>query len=106
MLIAKGFWSYVHDDDDAEGGRITALARDLSAQYEMLTGESIDLFLDRDDLEWGNDWRATVDGSLAVTAFFIPVLTPRYFSSAECRRELNAFVRKAKRGSSYLRWGQ
>ncbi len=97
MLIAKGFWSYVHDDDDAEGGRITALARDLSAQYEMLTGESIDLFLDRDDLEWGNDWRATVDGSLAVTAFFIPVLTPRYFSSAECRRELNAFVRKAKR---------
>jgi hypothetical protein len=97
MVIAKGFWSYVHADDDAEGGRITDLARDLAAQYEMLTGESIDLFLDRDDLTWGTDWRAAVDGSLAATAFFIPVLSPRYFLSAECRRELNGFVRKAKR---------
>lgn len=97
MATARGFWSYVHADDDAEGGRITELARDLAAQYEMLTGESIDLFLDRDDLSWGEDWRAAVDGSLAGTAFFIPILTPRYFLSAECRRELNAFVRKAKR---------
>jgi hypothetical protein len=97
MATARGFWSYVHADDDAEGGRIIALARDLAAQYEMLTGESVDLFLDRDDLSWGDDWRAAVDGSLAGTAFFIPILTPRYFLSAECRRELNAFVRKAQR---------
>lgn len=97
MAVAKGFWSYVHADDDAEGGRITRLARDLASQYEMLTGESIELFLDRDDLEWGKDWRASVDGSLSTTAFFIPVLTPRYFLSAECRRELNVFARKAKR---------
>lgn len=97
MPIAKGFWSYVHADDDAEGGRIADLARDLASQYEMLTAESIELFLDRDDLAWGNDWKAVVDGSLSATAFFIPVLTPRFFLSAECRRELNTFVRKARR---------
>ncbi len=76
MAVAKGFWSYVHADDNAEGGRVTQLAMDLVAQYEMLTGESIELFLDRDDLQWGSDWRASVDGSLSTTAFFIPVLTP------------------------------
>lgn len=96
MTIARGFWSYVHKDDHAQGGRIAQLARDVVAQYEMITGESIELFLDRDKLEWGDDWRGKVDESLATVAFFIPVLTPRYFQSVECRRELNHFVRRAK----------
>lgn len=95
MADAKGFWSYVHKDDDAEGGRIAQLARDLVNQFEMLSGQSLRLFLDRDDIEWGNDWRAEVDGSISTTAFFIPVLTPRFFQSVECRHELNLFVRKA-----------
>jgi TIR domain len=96
MAQAEGFWSYVHADDDAEGGRIVQLAEDLVTQFEMLTGEDIDLFLDRDSLEWGDVWRAKVDGSLASVAFFIPVVTPRYFKSAECRRELNFFARRAE----------
>lgn len=96
MAIARGFWSYVHKDDEAQGGAISKLARDVVAQYEMITGESIELFLDRDRLEWGDDWRKKVDESLATVAFFIPVMTPRYFQSVECRRELNHFVRRAK----------
>lgn len=91
-----GFWSYVHADDDAEIGRISQLARDVVGQFELLTGDTIKLFLDRDNLEWGDEWRAKVDDSLASIAFFIPILTPRYFLSAECRRELNSFIRKAK----------
>jgi len=46
----KGFWSYVHADDAADGGRVSLLARDVAAQFEMLTGEKIDLFLDRDNV--------------------------------------------------------
>jgi hypothetical protein len=91
-----GFWSYVHADDDAEGGRISRLARDVVAQYELLTGGSIDLFLDRDNLEWGDVWRRKIDDSILSIAFFIPVLTPRYFLSTECRRELNSFIRKSR----------
>jgi hypothetical protein len=93
----RGFWSYVHKDDEAEGGRIVSLARDVISQYEMITGETIDLFLDRDSLEWGDQWRSQVDASLSTVAFFIPVLTPRYFQSVECRRELNFFLRRATR---------
>jgi hypothetical protein len=90
-----GFWSYVHKDDETEAGRISRLARDVVAQYELLTGESIELFLDQDAIEWGENWRGKIDASLASVAFFIPVLTPRYFLSSECRRELQSFARRA-----------
>jgi hypothetical protein len=92
---SQGFWSYVHDDDQAEGGRIGRLAKDVSAQFEMLTGEPLVLFFDKNVLEWGDKWREIIDSNLASIAFFIPVLTPRYFLSAECRRELQVFARKA-----------
>ncbi len=95
MPNSHGFWSYVHDDDEAEGGRIARLANDVAAQFKMLTGEPLALFLDKDALEWGDKWREVVDSNLASVAFFIPVLTPRYFMSAECRRELQMFARKA-----------
>jgi hypothetical protein len=96
MAEWKGLWSYVHADDETEGGRILALAHDVSAQFEMLTGEQIDVFVDKDAIAWGEDWRARVDEGLSTVAFFIPVLTPRYFMSPECRRELQSFARKAK----------
>lgn len=50
MAELAGFWSYVHADDDADGGRVARLARDVVEQYEMLIGEKIGLFLDRDAL--------------------------------------------------------
>lgn len=93
----QGLWSYVHDDDDAEGGRIARLARDVKAQYEMLTGDTINLFLDKDALEWGDKWHDKIDEGLASIAFFMPVVTPRYFLHPECRRELRSFAGMATR---------
>lgn len=95
MARLQGFWSYVHADDQAEGERISRLARDVAGQFEMLTGEPLDLFLDRDAISWGEDWRNKIDSSLASVAFFIPVMTPRYFMSPECRREMQFFARRA-----------
>lgn len=97
LMAAGGFWSYTHADDDAEFGLISDLARDIVKQYELLTGESIELFLDRDSLEWGNAWADKVNGSLSNVAFFIPVLTPRFFASPECRREMRTFMDRAER---------
>lgn len=97
MTQSQGFWSYVHKDDEAEGERISQLARDVSKQFEMLTGESLTLFLDKDAIKWGDDWRGKIDSSLTLVAFFIPVLTPRYFMSPECRREMQFFARQATR---------
>lgn len=91
-----GFWSYVHADDDTDMGRITQLAHDIVSNYEAQTGETIELFLDSDELHWGDIWRAKVDGALSNVAFFIAVITPRYFLSVECRREFQFFLDRAR----------
>lgn len=97
MASLQGFWSYVHADDRAEGERISRLARDVAGQFEMLTGEPLELFLDKDAIKWGEDWHGKIDSSLASVAFFIPAMTPRYFMSPECRREMQFFARQATR---------
>ena len=97
MARTEGFWSYVQIDDDAETGRISQLARDVQNEYGLLTGEELNLFLDRDALGWGDRWKDRIDESLANVTFFVPVLTPRYFKSAECRREFQLFARRAER---------
>jgi hypothetical protein len=91
-----GFWSYVHKDDDVDMGRVTQLARDIVANYEAIKAEEIRLFLDRDDLHWGDRWRDQVDDALSNVAFFVPVITPRYFMRPECRREFQYFLQKAR----------
>ena len=96
MSAPGGFWSYVHADDDADLGRVVRLAKDVAAQYEAITAEPIELFLDKDALTWGDDWLERVDASLASIVFFIPVITPRYFRSIECRRELQTFAHRAE----------
>jgi hypothetical protein len=92
MEELAGFWSYARDDDDAEGGRITRLAAKIKTEYAMLTGEAIEVFLDREEIAWGEEWRRRIDEALLGTAFFIPVITPRYFGRPECRRELLTFA--------------
>lgn len=91
------FWSYVHADDEVDHGRVVQLGKDIVDNYQALTTESLELFLDRDDLHWGDEWRAKVDESLSNVAFFIPVITPRYFTRVECRRELKFFADRTRK---------
>lgn len=96
-LEAVGFWSYAHADDEAEGGRILQLADLVKAQYAAVTGgDELRLFIDRDDLEWGDEWRPKIEEALGVITFFIPVVTPRYLKSPECRSEFLKFAGHAK----------
>lgn len=95
-MSARGFLSYVHADNDAEGGRIVQLAADVRDQYQLLTGEAVELSVDEAVLSWGDDWRARLDELLQTAVFIIPVITPSFFRSAECRRELQEFTRNAE----------
>ncbi|WP_433622922.1 toll/interleukin-1 receptor domain-containing protein [Nocardia sp. CA-120079] len=93
-----GFWSYVHADDDAEGGRIIRLNERIKAEFELITGGGrIDIFVDRSDIHWGKKWRTVIDDALTETAFFIPIVTARYIQRHECRRELLLFSANAAR---------
>jgi hypothetical protein len=94
---AQGFWSYVHKDDAAMHGAIHRLAEHVSQEFEVLSGGApLNLFLDSAKLEWGDRWREKIDAALEGTTFFIPIVTPSYFASGECRNELLGFAERAR----------
>ena len=66
------------------------------AQFRLATGgDVLDLFMDRTDIRWGDEWKARIEGAIAGTTFFIPVVTPSYLRSQACRDELFQFAREA-----------
>lgn len=91
----KAFWSYTRRDNEKDKGRIRQLAEDIADEYEILSGDELKLFLDLEEIKWGDDWKASIDSALEGIAFFIPVVTPAYFNSDQCRRELQRFADKA-----------
>jgi len=91
-----GFWSYAHADNAASHGDVVALANRLSAEFDLLTGRQLHIFIDRSHIDWGEVWRERVATGLMATTFFIPVITPRYFAREECRREFRDFLAHAK----------
>lgn len=94
---AIGFWSYVREDNVSDGGRILALSRDIRASYRLQTAEDLRLFVDRETIQWGEEWEKLIGDAIAGTTFFIPIITPSYFQSNPCRQELLKFVREADR---------
>ncbi len=97
MPSVGGFWSYAHSDDENDEGRIRELAERLSKEYESLTGEKLELFIDEKNLLWGDDWRERIAEALERVTFFIPIITPTYFLSRECRKELIRFGEEARK---------
>ncbi|WP_416902032.1 TIR domain-containing protein [Micromonospora echinospora] len=95
QIGSVGFWSYTRRDDHLEGGRILRLAGKIQSEYELITGEELKLFIDKGAVEWGDEWRRVTDAALVETAFFIPLITPKYLQSEECRREFIEFVGRA-----------
>ena len=96
MARSAAFWSYAHEDARRDGEALLRLAHRLSDEFALLTGDELVIFIDRDAIEWGEEWRRRIDGALAETTFFIPIVTPRYFTREECRRELLTFAGRAE----------
>lgn len=93
---AAAFWSYAHEDDELDQKAILVLADRLRAEFSLITGEELSLFVDRTDISWGEEWRTRIDRALVQTTFFIPLVSPRYFTRDECRHELLEFDAQAQ----------
>ncbi|MFI0486756.1 TIR domain-containing protein [Actinomadura sp. 9N215] len=88
------FLSYVRADDLLDDEFITAFRERLTREVHARGVTDFSIFQDRFDIEWGQDWAQEIDTALAKVTFLIPILTPRFFQSAGCRYEVNAFVRR------------
>lgn len=97
------FWSYAHVDDERQGGAIRQLATRLRDEVGLLTGDELNIFVDRKDLQWGEVWREKIDSAIGDVPFLIAIVTPSFIKSAECRREVLTFVgQAASRGQERL----
>ncbi|WP_165036424.1 right-handed parallel beta-helix repeat-containing protein [Candidatus Protofrankia californiensis] len=92
------FLSYAHGDDENDGGLITAFRRRLEGELRAQTGRrELQIFQDRDDIAWGQAWEDRINGSLDAVTFFVPIVTPAFVASKQCRRELTRFVDRERR---------
>ena len=94
LIPVNGFFSYAHADDTSQC--LQKLRGDLCEEYSMLTGEMLNLFIDRDGLAWGTKWQESITAGIDSSMFFIPVLTPRYFQSTNCLKELGQYLAKVE----------
>jgi hypothetical protein len=96
-LPVSCFLSYRRADNDVFRGVVDQLKSDLAGRFEAETGRGLNIFVDRDDIGWGDDWRQKIFDSIKAATFFVPVITMRYFTSEPCRDEFTAFHEGAKR---------
>ncbi|MEM8951805.1 MAG: SUMF1/EgtB/PvdO family nonheme iron enzyme [Pseudomonadota bacterium] len=94
--LPQAFLSYAHADDEFLDGGITWLRRELQRGMRALTGEPFEIFQDKDGIAFGEHWPDRIEDALVGARFLIPVLTPSYFSSLQCRAEAAAFLELEK----------
>lgn len=86
------FFSYVHDDDAHDNGRITKLRQMLEEEVRALSGEDFEIFQDYEDIHWGQKWEERLNGAIDGSTFLISVVTPRYLRKEFCRKEILRFI--------------
>jgi len=89
------FMTYVHADD--LDGRLTRLREELSREITMQIGESFDIFHDRKDIAWGQNWEKRITGALNEVTFLLAIITPGFFNSEHCRKEFGIFLEREKK---------
>jgi hypothetical protein len=86
----KAFLSYAHFDD--EDGHLTELHTMLTREVRRFSGIDFTIFRDKTDIKWGESWKKRIKESLDEVTFFIPVITPMFLNSDECRSEVQLFL--------------
>lgn len=90
----RGFFSYAHRDSKWDA--LEKLKIDIFDEYAVLTGDELELFFDKNSISWGDNWRDSIESGIDSASFFIPIITPQYFLSESCQKELLQYMAKVK----------
>jgi formylglycine-generating enzyme required for sulfatase activity len=96
LLVPRGFWSYVRDDDVHERGRLSRLRERLEGEIGAQLGRHATIFQDLHAIRSGQDWERRLTELLDEASFFVPILTPAYFTSPACREEAEFFLARMR----------
>ncbi len=81
-----------YDRDVNFNGAVTRFSKSLENELETRLAPPYSVFQDLEGLGWGDNWWEKVKSELEHITFFIPVITPTFFRSKNCRKEINAFI--------------
>jgi len=65
---------------------------DLVADVNRFADQDVYPFLDKDRLQPGYVWNEEILAAASDSAILVPVLSPRFFDSDYCQKEVNAFI--------------
>jgi hypothetical protein len=90
------FMSYAHADDDHDR-LISDLRNALESEIRLQSGHrDFAIYQDRTRLRWGENWPSRIDDAIDTAAALIAVMTPSFFASRECLREVERFLLREK----------
>ena len=90
------FMSYVRRVDRHDRGQLTTFRELLEDEVRLNGIADFAIFQDRQDIDWGEDWRDRIHESLDNVGLLIPVMTPNFFQSDPCRYEVQLFLDREK----------
>lgn len=91
------FMSYEHFANEHDKGYLTEFCQALAGEVKLLSGDEFFIFHDIKDIEYGELWKKRIEDTLDSTALLIPIITPGFFKSDNCRDELRRFLDREKR---------
>lgn len=89
------FLSYARADEDVYG-MVRPFKQLLGHFIHAKSGLHVRAFLDQDNLRWGELWEDALDREILKASVFIPLLSPNYLASENCRKEFLLFQNSAK----------
>ncbi|PJK29849.1 toll/interleukin-1 receptor domain-containing protein [Minwuia thermotolerans] len=98
-----GFFCYAHRDFDNSSGELSWVFEQIQRELRLQSGEDVEVFHDRKNIRWGDLWRSAIDLTLVSSYFLVPILSPSFFTSNECRREFFEFLKSDQVDLSYSR---
>jgi hypothetical protein len=90
------FMSYAHKDDKHDFNQLSMFRERLSGEIQVQTAQDFDIFHDRTSITWGQRWKERIDEALDGSTFLLVFLTPNFFGSTECRREVRKFMARER----------
>jgi hypothetical protein len=97
MARYAAFLSYARSDDNKrDGAWISELKTALEVALRALSGKEISIWQDVDGIVWGERFERKIVSSADDAVFLIPIVTPSYFESEYCRKELEQFIEREK----------
>ncbi|MFK4495317.1 MULTISPECIES: toll/interleukin-1 receptor domain-containing protein [Dermacoccus] len=93
-LPTKVFLSYARVDDEALGFA-KPMKQMLESRFHATTGRTLRVFLDRDDIALGDNWREKLREGVGECMVFLACVSGNYVTSQNCRDEFIEFRQAA-----------